>query len=62
MAGGASPRRVGRAIEGHCWFLQGELATRRQACVQLGMGDGGRRLWGQRLIVPTERSICPELA
>lgn len=54
MAGGASPRRVGRAIEGHCWFLQGELATRRQACVQLGMGDRGRRLRGQRLIVPTE--------
>lgn len=54
MPGGASPRRVGRAIEGHCWFLQGELATRRQACVQLEMGDRGRRLRGQWLIVPTE--------
>ena len=52
MAGGASPRRVGRAIEGHCWFLQGELATRRQARIQLGMGDRGRRLRGQWLIVP----------
>lgn len=54
MAGGASPRRVACAIEGHCWFLQGELATRRQACVQLGMGDRGTRLRGQWLIVPTE--------
>ena len=40
---GPSPRHVGCSIEGHCWFLQGELVTLRQDCTQLGrgMGEGG---------------------